>query len=553
MPEFRLSYLRVHRGQKQRISLARAAYGKPDLVLLDDPLSALDAGTGKLVFQNLIKGPDAFFRDSAILLVTHASHFLNRVDQIAILVEGENKFLGTWQDLLTFEPNDVPTQKAVEHIRRSIQDEHGEDEEDDAKYSEGNVEESDQKYALMTVEERERGISSWSTWLLWFKHAGGLYFVCILVMLLTLDRLLYFAQEYWVARWTDGAEQPIDFFGITFDPQTDGLSAQYQFLTAYAIILAMALFANLARSEWSVTGGTRAARNVYQAMLVRVLGAPLSYFETTPMGRLLNRFTYDMEIVDFVLSQNMSLLLVATSSYISGISVMVGIVPLVALSAIPVTVIYVFLLWYYRRTGTDLQRLDALSRSPIQAMMSEGMDGFSTIRILKRESVFLAKYHRVVDRNTAALLNFVSAQRWLGCRIEIMGAFTVFIPAFLVSAWNDHLKLSSGLAGLLIVGSLNFTLALSFLVDYFAETESAITAIERVDAMSKVPQEKTNKTDPNMAPDPSWPLSGSLKFENVCMRYRPGLPFALNGLSFEIPPGKSCGVVGRTGAVSDSL
>jgi ABC-type multidrug transport system fused ATPase/permease subunit len=530
--------------------LARAAYGKPDLILLDDPLSALDAGTAKLVFKDLIKGPDAFLSDSAVILVTHASHFLNRVDRIAIIVEGQNKFFGTWNELLVFEATDLSTKTAVGHIRESIQEDHHQESMDEEIDKQSGPGEEVMKEALMTKEEREHGISSWTTWYLWFKYAGGLYFISIMVALLTLDRILYFGQEYWVARWTDGAYESITVFGIHFPPQTDGRSAQYMYLAAYAVILAAALIANLARSEWSVTGGSRAARNVFQAMLSRVLRAPMWYFETNPMGRLLNRFTYDMEIVDFVLSQNMALLLVATSSYVSGITVMIGIMPLVALSVIPVTVVYVFLLWFYRRTGTDLQRLDALSRSPIQAMITEGMDGVTTIRVLKQESVFLDKYHLVVDKSTASLLNFVSAQRWLGCRIEMMGALTVFIPALLVSCWNDHLRLSSGLVGLLIVGSLNFTLALSFLVDFFAEAESAITAIERVDAMSKVPQEKPNETDPKLALDPAWPSSGKLQFENVCMRYRTGLPLALDGLSFEIPAGKTCGVVGRTGAVS---
>ena len=533
--------------------MARAAYGKPDLILLDDPLSALDAGTAKLVFQNLIKGPEAFLAESAIILVTHASHFLNRVDTIVVIVEGQSKFIGTWHDLLAFEAADDATKRAVDHIRESIQEDHHGDESQEEGDCESGSKDAEKMDALMTKEEREHGLSSWTTWLLWFKYAGGFYFVCIMVFLLTIDRIFFFGQEYWVARWTDGAYEPITIFGISFAPQTDGRSAQYNYLAAYAVILALALCANLARSEWGVTGGSRAARNVFQAMLSRVLRAPMSYFETTPMGRLLNRFTYDMEVVDFVLSQNMSLLLVATASYVSGVTVMIGILPIVAASAIPVTVIYVCLLWYYRKTGTDLQRLDALARSPIQAMMTEGMDGVTTIRVLKRESVFLQKYHNVVDNSTSALLNFVSAQRWLGCRIETMAAITVFVPALLVSCWNDHLRLSSGLAGLLIVGSLNFTLALSFLVDYFAEAESAITAIERVDAMSKVPQEKDTETDPKLALDPSWPTCGKLEFKSVCMRYRPGLPLALNGLSFEIPPGKTCGVVGRTGAVSTRL
>ena len=516
-------------------------YGQPDLILLDDPFSALDAGTAKIVFRNLIRGPNAFLKDSAVILVTHASYFLNRVDQIVVIVEGCRKFVGSWNQLSDFQTRDEMTLRTIDDIRLSIQETRCGDGQHEHREDRAYSPDATKETTLMTVEEREHGLSSWKTWLLWFKYAGGVSFSLIMAVLLTMDRLFYFGQEFWVARWTDAAKGPVTFLGIYFDAQTEGLQAQYKFLAAYAIILAMALLANLARSEWNVAGGSRAAKNVFHAMLIRVLGAPLSFFETTPIGRLLNRFTYDTEIVDFVLSQNMSLLLVATSSYVSGILVMVGILPILAFSVSPVTIIYVWLLWYYRRTGTDLQ-------PPIQSMMNEGMDGVSTIQILGKELFFLEKYQRAVDRSTASLLNFLTVQRWLGCRIEMMAANTVFIPALLVCSMNDYLQLRSGLVGLLIVGSLNFTLALSFLVDFFAEAESAITAIERVDAMAKVPQEKPFETDQSITLEASWPSSGDIKFDGVSMRYRPGLPLALNGLTFEIPSGKSCGIVGRTGA-----
>jgi len=265
-------------GQKQRVSLARAAYSCPDLVLLDDPLASLDSGTSKLVFDRLIKGPNAFFSNSAVVLVTHASYFLNRVDNVMVVVEGSSKFVGKWADLASFEPKDDRTQSAIDFMRSSVQE--------DA-LKEGSVEKSDgvddtargdgkaTVDALMTVEDREHGLSSLTTWLLWFKHAGGTYFLFFQILFMSIDRFMYVGVEWWIARWTTAADSSIEVFGIYFPPQTEGRSAQYKYLTVYSIIIAISVLATVIRSEWAVTGGRHAARNLFSNMLTRVLGAPL--------------------------------------------------------------------------------------------------------------------------------------------------------------------------------------------------------------------------------------------------------------------------------------
>jgi ABC-type sulfate/molybdate transport systems ATPase subunit len=209
---------------------------------MDDPLSALDAGTAKQVFSRLIKSPSAFFSNTAVLLVTHASHFLNRVDAILVVVDGAKKFLGTWDELTTLETHDPRTQSAVEFIRNSVQEGDSTADKEDSSFGATNavkesMAEKPTARALMTVEEREHGLSSLKTWLLWFAYSGGVIFLGILVLLMVGDRFAYVATEYWLARWTAGAYDAVNVFGVAFPPQTEGRSAQYQYLTVYAIIL----------------------------------------------------------------------------------------------------------------------------------------------------------------------------------------------------------------------------------------------------------------------------------------------------------------------------
>jgi ABC-type multidrug transport system fused ATPase/permease subunit len=275
-----------------------ARVGNPinGLVILDDPLSALDAGTAKLVFDRLLKGQTALFSNAAVVLVTHASHFLSRVDNIIVLVDGKNEFTGSWAELMSFQATDEKVVQFIDFTRSSVQ-------EDNASSKEEHVvtKSADQDFPtneatvdiLMTVEEREHGLASASTWLLWFKHAGGFFFMSFQILFMSIDRFAYVAVEYWLARWTNGATMSITALGIVFPPQTDGREAQYKYLIVYSLLLLVSIVATIGRSLWSVTGGAQAAKNVFSSMLVRVLGAPMGYFESTPQGRLLNRFTYD--------------------------------------------------------------------------------------------------------------------------------------------------------------------------------------------------------------------------------------------------------------------
>merc|ERR1712176_78358 len=189
----------------------------------------------------------------------------------------------------------------------------------------------------------------------------------------------------------------------------------------------------------------------------------------------------------------------------------------------------------------------------MQSMVSECLEGSTSIRIFEQDPNFVSKFHSIVDVNSSALLNYVAVQRWLSMRMEFLGVIVVMITTLLVVCLSQELQTTAGLAGLLIVWCSNFTITLNFLVQTFSETEAAITAIERVDAMADLPTEKALETPEELKPPPEWPQNGVLEFRNVSLRYREGLPLALNDLSFCIPAGKTCGIVGRTGAGKSSI
>jgi ABC-type multidrug transport system fused ATPase/permease subunit len=194
-------------GQKQRVSLARAAYNAhASLFILDDPFSALDAGTGKTVFERLIASNEALLKDKAVVLVTHASHFITHraVDKILLIVDGQNRFLGSWDELAHFHPSDENTRRAVDHIKSSVREDTDQNDSDGNTGEKAGDDEDVSKTKggrLIQGEQREHGLSSLRTWLLWFQRAGGWKFMSLQILFMGIDRFVYVLVEWFLVRW----------------------------------------------------------------------------------------------------------------------------------------------------------------------------------------------------------------------------------------------------------------------------------------------------------------------------------------------------------------
>jgi len=289
---------------------------------LDDVFSALDAETAKSVFESLF-GTDGALKSQATILVTHATKFLQRMDHVVVLSDGSTVFSGSFSDLQA--AKGVPAIDSLGHSS-SQSVESGQTDYDSISDQDDNqrpLEDQQTENIIMTKEDREFGLSHMATWLVWFQYAGGWTFFLTQIIFLVFDRTMYVASEWWISKWTEAYDESIEVFGREFPPQTEGRSAQIQYLVVYYIILVLSVIGTTLRSHWGVQGGARCAEKLFAVMISAVLGAPLSYFETTPLGRILNRFTYDIEVLDIELSVSMAGLLISFSWFAASIVVMV--------------------------------------------------------------------------------------------------------------------------------------------------------------------------------------------------------------------------------------
>ena len=182
------------------------------------------------------------------------------------------------------------------------------------------------------------------------------------------------------------------------------------------------------------------------------------------------------------------------------------------------------------------------------------MDGASTIKVFQKVDFFENQFRNCIDDNASAMMNFMAAQRWLATRFQVLGSGAVlFVAVFVVSNNLFFSNLETGLIAILIIWSTMFTITLSFFSQSISESEAYLTSMERGRDVCEVIQERNYETPDGQKPSADWPSSGGLTFDNVCFRYREGLPLALKGFSFEAKPGQRIGICGRTGAVSEIL
>lgn len=302
--------------------------------------------------------------------------------------------------------------------------------------------------------------------------------------------------------------------------------------------------------------GLRASKILFTELLNVVMQAPMSFFDTTPTGRIINRFSKDIFTLDEQLVSTMRSYLATVSNVIGVIIVISFITPYFTVCLVPMLIFYNQQQTFFTKTYRELKRLDSVSRSPLYALLGETLDGVSTIRAYSAESSLVSRITSMLDGQQNAYFLTCTAQCWLAVRLEFVG--TLIISSACLCAIIEHRMIGgnetfAGLAGLSISFALSVTQALNWSVRMSSDLEANMVSVERIRQYCKITSEAPHHLSSDNSLTYTWPSDGKIIFSAAKLRYRPGLPLVLKGLDIEIPPMSKIGVVGRTGAGKSTL
>ncbi|KAI7821393.1 P-loop containing nucleoside triphosphate hydrolase protein [Gamsiella multidivaricata] len=574
-------------GQKQRVSLARAAYQDADIYLLDDPLSAVDAHVDQHLWQNLI-GPEGLLRDKTRLLVTHGIHHLEYMDQIIVLKDGAINEVGEYQQLMKARSafyqlikDFSKTRKKARHSsshKRTLRDLlHGRKDTgadgygstasvrssisqvDSQSDSEGEASErntiaeefaakvdkndadNDESGELIADEKMEVGRVGWSVMMV-YARAASIRNALLCIVLSVLAQACHLGTNFWLRYWISDTQAR--------DSGAEGRPVSY-YLIGYGLFVILFMCIDIAVNYTTqVICGIRASKVIYDRLLTRVLRLPMSFFDVTPMGRIVNRFSSDIYNIDLQLAEEWNDLFVFISIIGGTLFVIAYSTPVFLIAVPPLIMTYFWVQHYFIKSSSSLKRLYSVSKSPLYQHFSETLNGVSSIRVMKglREQ-FIQQNESRIDILSNRLNAYNFDNRWLQIRLESLGGITVFISASL--AVMNAARLDPSLVGLALSYALNMVGFINYLVRTVSEVQNALVSVERVDEYSQKPTEAPIETGARLPQN--WPAEGRVVFKNYFTRYREGLDLVIKDASFIVEPSQSVGIVGRTGAGKSSL
>uniref|UniRef100_A0A8C2SU70 ATP binding cassette subfamily C member 9 n=1 Tax=Coturnix japonica TaxID=93934 RepID=A0A8C2SU70_COTJA len=547
-------------GQRQRICVARALYQNTNIVFLDDPFSALDIHLSDHLMQ---EGILKFLQEDkrTLVLVTHKLQYLPHADWIIAMKDGMVLREGTlkdiqnndvelyehWKTLMNRQDQELEkdmeadqttlerkTLRRAMYPRESKAQLEDEDEEEE--------EEEDEDDNMSTV-LRLRTKMPWKT--CWrYLTSGGFFLLFLMIFSKLLKHSVIVAIDYWLATWT--SMDNVNEFRNADDVQSAEKTyhvAVFSILSGAGIVLCLITSLTV---EWM---GLTAAKNLHHNLLNKIILGPIRFFDMTPLGLILNRFSADTNIIDQHIPPTLESLTRSTLLCLSAIGMISYATPWFLVALVPLGIAFYFIQKYFRVASKDLQELDDSTQLPLLCHFSETAEGLTTIRAFRHESRFKQRMLELTDTNNIAYLFLSAANRWLEVRTDYLGACIVLTAAITSITEGPN----SGFVGLGLLYALTITNYLNWVVRNLADLEVQMGAVKKVHSFLNMESENYDGyLDASQVPK-DWPQEGEIKIENLCVRYENNLKPVLKHVKAYIKPGQKVGICGRTGSGKSSL
>ena len=599
-------------GQKQRISLARALYCKSRHVLLDDCLSAVDSHTAQHIFDHCILGPLMLGR--TCILVTHNivlcvpyARFVVALANGKLAAQGSpEEVLATGalgDDFLKSRPGSRGGTRP--HSRNAsalnLGNKINEDTNELPPEANGHIKDptlkigDERENANTRTETKATGSVNLSVIKLYLTAMGPWGYWLVAFVAFAVQQVGSVAANVWIRSWANAYSRSVQrvdnvvsashitttghmhYPGLSSNPfsattalwsisrsrkaaphpdehsrSSDAaieVSAWY-YLAIYALLSCFYIFISLAREGYIFWGSLRASSKIHSRLLDSVARAKLQFFDTTPLGQLMNRFSKDVEAIDQDVAPIAVGVFGCLFSLITIIVLITAITPGFLIAGFFIALIYAAIGQLYLRSSRDLKRLESVQRSPLYQQFGETLSGIVTIRAYGDERRFIRDNQTRVDTHNRPFIYLWAANRWLALRVDFVGALVTFSAgAFVILAIG---RIDAGSAGLSLTYAVMFTENVLWLVRLYAINEQNMNSVERVKEYIEVDQE-AKAIIQEARPAGNWPSQGAIQFINYGTRYRSDLEPVLKDLTFDVQPGERVGIVGRTGAGKSSL
>uniref|UniRef100_A0A8C6BBI9 ATP-binding cassette sub-family C member 10 n=1 Tax=Monodon monoceros TaxID=40151 RepID=A0A8C6BBI9_MONMO len=544
-------------GQRARIALARAVYQEKELYLLDDPLAAVDADVANHLLHRCILG---VLSHTTRLLCTHRTEYLERADVVLLMEAGRLIQAGPPSEILPLVQAAPKTWAEDGQESDPVQN--------PEKTKEGLEVEESTSGRLLQEESKKEGAVAFHVYRAYWRAVGWGLALAILFSLLLMQATRNSA-DWWLAHWIAqlkaaknssqeapaptslGSAGPLSAQLLFFFPGSlytsvfplpkaapNGSSDIRFYLTVYATIAGVNSLCTLLRAVLFAAGTLRAAATLHRRLLSRVLMAPVTFFDSTPTGRVLNRFSSDVACADDSLPFILNILLANAAGLLGLLAVLGSGLPWLLLLLPPLSLIHYRMQRHYRASSRELRRLGSLTLSPLYTHLADTLAGLPVLRATGTTYRFEEENQRLLELNQRCQFAASATMQWLDIRLQLMGAAVVSAIAGIALVQHQQGLANPGAA------PGPFTLTSEVCYSQHLPQTSPCTA-------PTAPSIFTSQ--PGFPLGIGWLSQGSVEFQDVVLVYRPGLPNALDGVTFYVQPGEKLGIVGRTGSGKSSL